>query len=54
MWLYKYVVCLIKKHLFIPLQSRGASYQYCLRCGKLAVATAGEGDPVAHDEVASA
>ncbi len=53
MWLFKYAVCLVRKHLFIPVQSHGSSYQYCLRCGKLAVAAAGAEDAVAHDELAS-
>jgi len=52
MWLYKYVVCLMRKHLFIPLQSHGSSYQYCLRCGKLAMEAAGDEGAVPHDEMA--
>ena len=52
MWLHKYVVCLLKKHLFIPLHLHGDSYQYCLRFGKLDTATAGN-EVVAHNEVAS-
>jgi hypothetical protein len=30
MWVFKYLVCLISKHLFV-----GSQYKYCLRCGKL-------------------
>ena len=52
MWLHRYVVCLIKKHLFIPLHLHGSDYRYCLRCGKLAGATTGH-TVVAHNEVAS-
>jgi hypothetical protein len=30
MWIFKYLVCLIKNHAFI-----GSGYKYCVRCGKL-------------------
>ncbi len=53
MWLLKYAVCLIKRHLFVAVRARGGDYQYCLRCGKLSVVTAGEEGSVAHDELAS-
>ncbi len=30
MWVFKYLKCLIYKHIWI-----GSIYRYCLRCGKL-------------------
>jgi hypothetical protein len=30
MWVFKYLICLVNKHLFV-----GSGYRYCLRCGKL-------------------
>ena len=30
MWVFKYVACLVKNHLWV-----GSRIQYCLRCGKL-------------------
>ncbi len=53
MLLYKFLVCLVKKHLFIPLQSHGSRYQLCLRCGKLALEAPADAEPVANSEVAS-
>jgi hypothetical protein len=32
MWRFKYLICLISKHLWI-----GSLYKYCLRCGKLEI-----------------
>lgn len=36
MWLLNYLACLIKSHDFIDITWKGALYQYCLRCGKVA------------------
>ena len=33
MWIFKYLVCLVKDHNWI-----GSRYCYCLRCGKLELA----------------
>ena len=35
MWIFKYLVCLKRKHIFINMIWQDSSYQYCLRCGKL-------------------
>jgi hypothetical protein len=32
MWRFKYLVCLISKHIWI-----GSLYRYCVRCGKLEI-----------------
>jgi len=34
MWIFKYVVCLVKDHIWV-----GSHYRYCLRCGKLEMAS---------------
>ena len=30
MWIFKYLICLVKNHNWV-----GSGYRYCLRCGKL-------------------
>jgi hypothetical protein len=32
MWRFKYVICLVSRHIWI-----GSLYRYCLRCGKLEI-----------------
>jgi hypothetical protein len=34
MWIFRYLLCLIKDHIWV-----GSSYRYCLRCSKLELAT---------------
>ena len=35
MWLFKYLVCLRRSHIFINLIWQDLPYQYCLRCGRV-------------------
>ncbi len=35
MWIFKYLVCLVHKHIFIDITWQGSPYQYCLRCGQI-------------------
>jgi len=32
MWIFKYFICLLNKHIWT-----GSFYRYCLRCGKLEI-----------------
>ncbi|MBI4286379.1 MAG: hypothetical protein HY670_10865 [Chloroflexi bacterium] len=35
MWVQKYLVCLLRKHIFIVMHSQDSFFHYCLRCGKV-------------------
>jgi hypothetical protein len=37
MWIFKYLVCLRRKHIFANIIWQDLPYQYCLRCGKVQV-----------------
>ena len=37
MWIFKYLVCLVRKHIFTNIIWQGSPYQDCLRCGKVEV-----------------
>ena len=37
MWIFKYLVCLVRKHIFASIILQDLPYQYCLRCGKVQV-----------------
>ncbi len=37
MWIFKYLVCLVRKHIFTNLIWQDLPYHYCLRCGKVQV-----------------
>lgn len=37
MWILKYLVCLVRKHIFTSIIWQDLPYQYCLRCGKVQV-----------------
>ena len=51
MWVFKYVVCLVKEHIWV-----GSRYRYCLRCGKLEMAPGSTqtGEAVAQTETVAA
>ncbi len=40
MWIFKYLVCLRRKHIFTNLIWQGSPYRYCLRRGKVQVQNA--------------
>ncbi len=48
MWVFKYLVCLVKDHIWV-----GSRYRYCLRCGKLEMASDAEPVAVAENEAAT-
>ena len=35
MWVLKYIICIIRKHVFAAMSLEDSPYQYCLRCGKV-------------------
>ena len=35
MWLFKYLVCLRRSHIFTDIIWQDLPYQYCLRCGRV-------------------
>ncbi|MBA7669751.1 hypothetical protein ES703_77884 [subsurface metagenome] len=35
MWIFKYLVCLMRNHCFINIAREAHCYQLCLRCGKV-------------------
>ena len=35
MWVLKYIICIIRKHIFAAMSLEDSPYQYCLRCGKV-------------------
>jgi len=37
MWVFKYLICLVLKHIFVNILWEDSPYQYCLRCGKIEV-----------------
>lgn len=37
MWIFKYLVCLARKHIFASIILQNLPYQYCLRCGKVQI-----------------
>ena len=37
MWLFKYLVCLMRTHILIDFIWQDSFYQYCLRCGTIEV-----------------
>ncbi len=37
MWIFKYLVCLVRKHIFTSIILQDLPCQYCLRCGKVQV-----------------
>ena len=37
MWIFKYLVCLVRKHIFASIILQDLPYHYCLRCGKVQV-----------------
>ena len=45
MWVFKYLVCMVKEHMWV-----GSRHRYCLRCGKLEIAAGSEAVAVAESE----
>jgi hypothetical protein len=35
MWVLKYLMCLVRSHVFAAISSGNLPYRYCLRCGKI-------------------
>lgn len=37
MWIFKYLICVVRKHNFATITKKELSYLYCLRCGRLEI-----------------